>query len=187
LLCAFVALVFDSTLNDVLSGYRVFSRRFIKSFPVLSGGFEIETELTIHALQLGLAIDEIPTPYSARPTGSVSKLNTWRDGFRILLTIFNLYRAERPLAFYTGVGAAAAVASIALAIPIVVTYLVTGSSAEAAHRRARDWAHAVGAFVHGRGSRPRHGDAWPPRNEAAGLSFTSCARSGKPAGLSCVV
>ena len=126
LLCAFVALVFDSTLNDVLSGYRVFSRRFVKSFPVLSGGFEIETELTIHALQLGLAIDEIPTPYCARPTGSVSKLNTWRDGFRILLTLFNLYRAERPLAFYTGVGAAAAVASIAFAIPIVVTYLETG-------------------------------------------------------------
>ncbi|HET9688589.1 MAG TPA: glycosyltransferase family 2 protein [Pseudolabrys sp.] len=126
LLSTFVALVFDSTLDDVLSGYRVFSRRFVKSFPVLSGGFEIETELTIHALQLGLAIDEIPTPYCARPKGSVSKLHTWRDGFRILLTIFNLYRAERPLAFYTGVGAAAAVSSIAFAIPIVVTYLETG-------------------------------------------------------------
>jgi hypothetical protein len=73
-----------------------------------------------------LAIDEIPTPYCARPKGSVSKLNTWRDGFRILLTIFNLYRAERPLAFYTGVGAAAAAASIAFAIPIVLTYLETG-------------------------------------------------------------
>jgi hypothetical protein len=126
LLSTFVALVFDSTLDDVLSGYRVFSRRFVKSFPVLSGGFEIETELTIHALQLGLAIDEIPTPFCARPKGSVSKLHTWRDGFRILLTIFNLYRAERPLAFYTGVGAAAAVSSIAFAIPIVVTYLETG-------------------------------------------------------------
>src|SRR5262245_55423526 len=126
LLSGFVAFVFGSTVNDVLSGYRVFSRRFVKSFPVLSGGFEIETELTIHALQLGLAIDEIPTPYCARPKGSVSKLNTWRDGFRILLTIFNLYRAERPLAFYTGVGAAAAVAAIAFAIPIAVTYLETG-------------------------------------------------------------
>ena len=126
LLSAFVALVFNSSLTDVLSGYRVFSRRFVKSFPVLSGGFEIETELTIHALQLGLAIDEVPTPYWARPMGSVSKLNTWRDGFRILLTIFNLYRAERPLAFYTGIGAAAAIASIAFAIPVVVTYLETG-------------------------------------------------------------
>lgn len=126
LLSAFVGFVFGSAINDVLSGYRVFSRRFVKSFPVLSGGFEIETELTIHALELGMATDEIVTPYCARPTGSVSKLNSWRDGFRILRTIFNIYRAERPLMFYTGLGAAAAISSIALAIPIVVTYLETG-------------------------------------------------------------
>ncbi len=126
LLSAFVASVFGSTFNDVLSGYRIFSRRFVKSFPVLSGGFEIETELTIHALELGLAVGEINTPYYARPKDSASKLNTWRDGSRILLTIFNLYRAERPLAFFTGAGVLAAVASIALAIPIVVTYLETG-------------------------------------------------------------
>jgi glycosyltransferase involved in cell wall biosynthesis len=126
LLSAFVASVFGSTFNDVLSGYRVFSRRFVKSFPVLSSGFEIETELTIHALELGLAVDEIDTPYYARPTDSASKLNTWRDGFRILLTIFSLYRAERPLAFFTGVGAMAAIASIGFAIPIVATYLETG-------------------------------------------------------------
>lgn len=106
--------------------FRVFSRRFVKSFPVLSGGFEIETELTIHALELGLAVDEIVTPYCARPMGSISKLNTWRDGFRILLTIFNIYRAERPLTFYTELGAAAAASSFALAIPLVVTYLETG-------------------------------------------------------------
>ena len=126
LLSAFIASVFGSTFNDVLSGYRVFSRRFVKSFPVLSGGFEIETELAIHALELGLAVDEIDTPYYARPMDSTSKLNTWRDGFRILLTIFSLYRAERPLAFFTGVGAMAAIASIGFAIPIVVTYLETG-------------------------------------------------------------
>lgn len=126
LLSAFIASVFGSTFNDVLSGYRVFSRRFVKSFPVLSGGFEIETELAIHALELGLAVDEIDTPYYARPTDSTSKLNTWRDGFRILLTIFSLYRAERPLAFFTGVGAMAAIASIGFAIPIVMTYLETG-------------------------------------------------------------
>jgi hypothetical protein len=102
------------------------SRRFVKSFPVLSGGFEIETELTIHALELGLAVDEIVTPYCARPMGSISKLNTWRDGFRILLTIFNIYRAERPLTFYTELSAAAAASSFALAIPLVVTYLETG-------------------------------------------------------------
>src|SRR5262252_9596394 len=93
---------------------------------VVGGRFEIETELTIHALELGLAIDEIVTPYRARPTGSTSKLNTWRDGLRILRTIFNIYRAERPLTFYSCLGAMTAVSSIALAIPIVVTYLETG-------------------------------------------------------------
>ena len=110
----------------MLSGYRVFSRRFVKSFPVLSGGFEIETEFTIHALELGLPVAEIDTPYYSRPVGSDSKLNTWRDGFRILRMIVNLYRAERPLAFFTGVGLALAIASIGFAIPIFVTYLETG-------------------------------------------------------------
>ena len=96
--------MFGPAFNDMLSGYRVFSRRFVKSFPVLSGGFEIETELTIHALELGLPVAEIDTPYYARPEGSASKLNTWRDGFRILRTIVNLYRAERPLTFFGGIG-----------------------------------------------------------------------------------
>ena len=98
----------------------------VKSFPVLSGGFEIETELTVHALQLGLPVDEIETPYYARLEGSSSKLNTWRDGFRILLTLVNLYRAERPLPFFAGLGLIAALVSIGLAIPIVVTFLETG-------------------------------------------------------------
>lgn len=125
-LSGFVAWVFGPTFNDMLSGYRVFSRRFVKSFPVLSGGFEIETELTVHALELGLPADEIETPYYARLEGSSSKLNTWRDGFRILLTIASLYRAERPLPFFTGLGLIAALVSIGLAIPIVVTFLETG-------------------------------------------------------------
>lgn len=126
ILSGFVAWVFGPSFNDMLSGYRVFSRRFVKTFPVLSGGFEIETELTIHALQLGLPVDEIETPYYARPEGSSSKLNTWRDGFRILATIANLYRAERPLPFFAGIGLIAALVSIGLAIPIVVTFLETG-------------------------------------------------------------
>ena len=126
LLSGFVASVFGSTVNDMLSGYRVFSRRFVKSFPVLSGGFEIETELTIHALELGLAIEEIDTPYYARPEGSASKLNTWRDGFRILRTIVKLYRSERPLAFFGSIGIALAIASIGFAIPILITYAKTG-------------------------------------------------------------
>lgn len=126
LLTGFVASVFGPTFNDMLSGYRVFSRRFVKSFPVLSGGFEIETELTIHALELGLAVEEIETPYYARPEGSASKLNTWRDGFRILRTIVKLYRSERPLAFFGGIGAVMALVSIGLAIPIFITYAQTG-------------------------------------------------------------
>ena len=92
----------------------------------MSGGFEIETELTIHALELGLPAAEIDTPYYSRPIGSASKLNTWRDGFRILRTIVNLYRAERPLTFFAGIGLVLVLASIALAVPIVVTFLETG-------------------------------------------------------------
>jgi hypothetical protein len=127
LLTGFVRQVFETpALTDILSGYRVFSRRFVKSFPVLSGGFEIETELTVHALELGMPIANIETPYYARPTGSASKLNTWRDGFRILLTIFHLYRAERPLRFFGAVGVALALVSVGLAIPVLVTYLETG-------------------------------------------------------------
>jgi glycosyltransferase involved in cell wall biosynthesis len=126
LLTGFVAWVFGPAFNDMLSGYRVFSRRFVKSFPVLSGGFEIETELTIHALELGLPAAEIDTPYYARPTGSASKLNTWRDGFRILRTILALYRAERPLSFFSIIGVALALVSIVLAIPVFVTYVETG-------------------------------------------------------------
>ncbi|HEY1475182.1 MAG TPA: glycosyltransferase family 2 protein [Pseudolabrys sp.] len=126
LLTSFVASVFGRSFNDMLSGYRVFSRRFVKSFPVLSGGFEIETELTIHALGLGLPVAEIDTPYYARPKGSASKLNTWSDGFRILRTIVALYRAERPLPFFTGIGLMLAIVAIVVAIPVVVTFLETG-------------------------------------------------------------
>lgn len=126
LLTGFVASVFGPTFNDMLSGYRVFSRRFVKSFPLLSGGFEIETELTIHALELGLAVAEIDTPYYARGEGSASKLNTWRDGFRILWTILQLYRSERPLRFFGALAIALAIASVGLAIPVVVTFLESG-------------------------------------------------------------
>jgi glycosyltransferase involved in cell wall biosynthesis len=126
LLTRFFAFAFHAKFSDILSGYRVFSRRFVKSFPVLSRGFEIETELAVHALELELAVAEVPTPYYARPQGSVSKLNTWRDGLRILFTIVGLYRSERPLAFFSGIGIALAIASIGLAIPIFVTYFEQG-------------------------------------------------------------
>lgn len=126
LLTGFVASVFGRSFTDILSGYRVFSRRFVKSFPVLSRGFEIETELTIHALELDLPVGEIETPYFARPEGSQSKLNTWRDGFRILWMIVRMFRSERPLQFFSIIAAVLAVASIVLAIPIVATYLEQG-------------------------------------------------------------
>jgi glycosyltransferase involved in cell wall biosynthesis len=126
LLTGSVGMVFGQTFTDMLSGYRVFSRRFVKSFPVLSGGFEIETELTIHALELELPVGEVRTPYYSRPEGSTSKLNTWRDGFRILSTILRLYRSERPLPFFSGIGASLAIVSIGFAIPIVITYMREG-------------------------------------------------------------
>jgi len=126
LFSTFVDFVFDATFTDILSGYRAFSRRFVKSFPALSRGFEIEIELTVHALELELPVAEVATPYFARPQGSASKLSTWRDGFRILMTIFNLYRTERPLAFFGMLGIALAAASIVLAIPIFTTFLREG-------------------------------------------------------------
>jgi glycosyltransferase involved in cell wall biosynthesis len=126
MLTAFLASVFGEAFKDILSGYRVFSRRFVKSFPVLSDGFEIETELSVHALELALPVAEIATPYYARPEGSFSKLNTWRDGFRILGTILRLYRTEKPLRFFTAIGVFLMLVSIGFAIPIVVTYLEEG-------------------------------------------------------------
>ena len=126
LLTGLVARMFGSAFTDILSGYRVFSRRFVKSFPVLSGGFEIETKLTVHALELELPVSELATPYLSRPSGSNSKLNTSHDGFRILWTIFELYRTERPLQFFGAAGLILAVMSIVLAIPIFATYLREG-------------------------------------------------------------
>lgn len=126
MLTRFLAEVFGQAFKDILSGYRVFSRRFVKSFPVLSDGFEIETELSVHALELALPVAEIATPYYARPEGSVSKLNTWRDGFRILGTILKLYRSEKPLRFFGVIGIFFALISIGFAIPIFVTYFETG-------------------------------------------------------------
>jgi len=126
MLTGFLSSVFGEAFKDILSGYRVFSRRFVKSFPVLSDGFEIETELTVHALELALPVTEIATPYYARPEGSVSKLNTWRDGLRILGTILKLYRSEKPLRFFTVIGVFLILISVGLAIPIIVTYLEEG-------------------------------------------------------------
>jgi glycosyltransferase involved in cell wall biosynthesis len=127
LLTGFVAHVFGQSFTDMLSGYRVFTRRFVKSFPALSGGFEIETELTVHALELELPVGEMPTPYYSRPQGSASKLSTWRDGYRILRTVLRLYRAERPLPLFTGIGISLTIVAIGIAIPVFVTYVQEGT------------------------------------------------------------
>jgi len=126
MLTGFVARIFGRSFTDILSGYRAFSRRFVKSFPILSRGFEIETELTVHALELELPVTEIATPYYSRPTGSASKLSTWKDGFRILWTILRLFRSERPLMFFGLLGLVLALISIGLAVPIFTTYLEVG-------------------------------------------------------------
>jgi glycosyltransferase involved in cell wall biosynthesis len=126
LLTRFITHIFGRSFTDILSGYRVFSRRFVKSFPILSGGFEIETEITIHALELELPVGEVATPYYSRPSGSASKLSTWSDGLRILWTVFKLYRAERPLPFFGSLGVGLAIISVGLVIPILVTYVQEG-------------------------------------------------------------
>src|SRR5215472_3822531 len=115
MLTAFLSSVFGQAFKDILSGYRVFSRRFVKSFPVLSDGFEIETELSVHALELAMPVAEVATPYYERPQGSFSKLNTWRDGFRILNTMLKLYRSEKPLRFFSVIGIFLALVSVLLA------------------------------------------------------------------------
>lgn len=125
-LTGLVTRLFGRPITDMLSGYRVMSRRFVKSFPVLSQGFEIETELTIHANELKLPVDEMPTAYGARGEESASKLNTIRDGFRILGTIVMLLYSERPVLFFGAIAAVAAILSLALAIPVIVTFVETG-------------------------------------------------------------
>jgi glycosyltransferase involved in cell wall biosynthesis len=125
-LTGLVGWLFGSPIDDMLSGYRVFSRRFVKSFPSSSREFEIETELTVHALQMRMAITEVETAYKERPPGSVSKLRTFRDGWQILVTIINLMRNERPLLFFSLIGLLCAAVAIALGIPVVLEYLDTG-------------------------------------------------------------
>jgi glycosyltransferase involved in cell wall biosynthesis len=125
-LSGLVAWLFGNRFRDLLTGYRAFSRRFVKSFPALSWGFEIETELTVHALELRMPADEIDTPYHARPAGSTSKLNTWRDGLRILLTILRMLKEVRPMFFFSSIAATPALLSLILAWPLFVTYFETG-------------------------------------------------------------
>ena len=125
-LSSLISRLFDSHFHDVLSGYKVFSRRFAKSFPVLSAGFEIETEIAVHALSLGVPTAEVDTSYRNRREGSASKLSTFRDGFRILRTIVVLFKEEKPLAFFSGVAAVLAAVSVGLAVPVIIEFMNSG-------------------------------------------------------------
>jgi glycosyltransferase involved in cell wall biosynthesis len=120
-----VTWIFGRTFSDILSGYRVFSHRFVKSFPALTQGFEIETEISVHALELKMPVAEVATAYAARPEGSESKLSTYRDGFRILRLILNLYRLEKPVAFFGLISAALTLLAVGLSIDLVLTYFQT--------------------------------------------------------------
>lgn len=121
-----VAKIFGNRFSDMLSGYKVFSRRFVKSFPALPGGFEIETALTIHALRLRMPTAEVQTPYRERPAGSESKLNTYRDGAKIFLAILRLEEEERPLQLFGTLSLMLAAVSAVLGYPVIVTYFETG-------------------------------------------------------------
>ena len=121
-----LGLLFEARFEDILSGYRVFNRAFVKSFPVNTGGFTIESAMTIHALQLRIPCGEVPTNYYARPEGSHSKLSTWKDGFRISLYIARLFASERPAVFYGLCGVVLACLAGVMFVPVLVTYLSTG-------------------------------------------------------------
>jgi len=126
LLTTLTGYIFGRTFTDMLSGYRVFSRRFVKSFPAHAGGFEVETELAVYALEQRMPVAEIPTRYVSRMEGSSSKLSTWRDGWRILLTIIKLTKNGKPLAFFSLGSAMCVLLATGLAIPLLATYLDTG-------------------------------------------------------------
>lgn len=126
LFTSILASLFGRSFTDIFSGYRVFSRRFVKSFPALSRGFETETEISVHALELAMPVGEMVTAYGARPEGSHSKLSTWRDGFRIMRTILHLFRIERPVLFYGGFGLLLGILALVLAAPLAITYARTG-------------------------------------------------------------
>lgn len=126
MLTGLVGMLFGNRFRDMLSGYRFLSRRFVKSFPALSAGFEVETELNVHALELRMNILEVDTPYRARPEGSFSKLSTFRDGMRILRMIAKLVKEERPFQFFGAISIGLALTSVLLAVPIVTEFLETG-------------------------------------------------------------
>ena len=117
--------IFDAQLRDIMTGYRCFSRRFVKSFPVLNNGFQLETEMTLFALNYKMRIVEVPIDFVERPEGSESKLNTFSDGTRVLMCIFNMFRHYRPLAFFSWVALLFVALSLIIGIPTVVEFVQT--------------------------------------------------------------
>lgn len=122
----FINTLFDNDIRDVMTGYRAFSYNFVKTFPVLSGGFEIETEMTVHAVEKNMQVDNVIIQYRDRPEGSESKLNTYSDGFKVLKTIFNMFRNNRPFAFFGWLAILLAVIAVLILIPVFTAYLKTG-------------------------------------------------------------
>ncbi|MCR9140629.1 MAG: glycosyltransferase family 2 protein [bacterium] len=122
---AIINVLFRSQLNDIMSGYRVLSRKFVKLFPILSAGFEIETEMTLHALDKRYRVHEIPVQYTERPTGSFSKLHTFRDGFRVLSYIFTIFRYYRPFIFFATVGSLFFASGLAAGVPVILEFIET--------------------------------------------------------------
>ncbi len=178
MLTGILAQIFGRTFTDILSGYRIFSRRFVKSFPVLSTGFEIETEISVHALELRMPVGEVVTAYAARPEGSVSKLSTYRDGWRILMTIIRLFRLERPMMFFGAIGGVLALLGILLSIPLAITYVQTGLVPATADRGSRDRPHDPRFAQRLLRAYSRYGGARPDGGPPAVLSFVPARRRG---------
>ena len=126
ILTGVIGLIFGKRISDMLSGYRVFSRRYVKSFPALASGFETETEFTVHALELRMPIGELPVDYRDRPPGSISKLRTYADGLRILRTIILLIKEEKPLQFFSLAGLVLLTGGLGIGLPIVLEFAQTG-------------------------------------------------------------
>ena len=122
-----ILFIFENRYTDVFSGYRIFSRRFVKTFPTISKGFEIETEICIHALDLNIPLKEIPVRYSKRIAGSESKLNTFSDGFRILRTIINMFKEVKPFAFFSFISVVFLILAFLLGYPLIITWIETGT------------------------------------------------------------
>ena len=169
LLTSAAALFFGRRLRDMLSGYKVMSRRFVKSFPSLSHGFEIETEIVVHALELRMPMAEVNSAYRARPEGTTSKLRTVRDGISIAKSILTLVKDERPLTFFSGVASVLALTALALGVPVVQDYLQTGLVPRLPTARSGNGCHALGVSGFRFRADLEHGDAWPAGDEASPL------------------